>query len=414
MSLSKQEVEVLKKLASQYMEIASLTVHKEKRDLWKALNRGKMKRPMVCIDQLPYNELNANGDFSYQISDPYWRNVEHNLRNTIFTWNNFPVDMVVEPYITIPKVISNSGYGIRTEIHTLRLDEDTTAASVHYDNVLKDFEDIEKIKDMEITLDETATNLHFEEAKEIFKGIAPIIQGHGIGFSLSGWDRLNEFMGLQNLLIDLYDRPDFMHACIDRVTDATIAGIVGANKLQVHDDIVNLCHCSHIYTDELLPDFGQGKGPLSQNSWAFGLAQPFTAVSPQFFNEFEMPYISRMAKHFGMIYYGCCDRMDDRLEFAKKIPNVKKLSCSPWSDRKNFAENIGPDIVMSNKPTPAFLAGDSVDWDEVMKDLQLTADLAKSNGANLEFILKDISTVNSRPERINQWAELAMRIVEDF
>jgi len=414
MTLSNKEIEVLRVLASRYMEIAGLKVHSEKVALWKAINRGKMQRPMVCIDQLPYNELNNNGDFSCQISDPYWRNVEFTLRNSIYTWNHFAVDMVVEPYITIPKVIHNSGYGIATDTHTLALEEDTTARSVHYDNVLKDFEDIEKIKDMEVTLDVDQTSLRFEEAKEIFKGVAPIVQGHGIGFSLSGWDRLNEYMGLETLLMDMYDRPEFLHACIERVTEATIAGIVAADKLQVHDDIANLCHCSYTYTDELLPDFGAGKGPTSQNSWAFGLAQLFTTVSPDFFNEFEMPYITRMAKHFGMIYYGCCDRMDDRLEFVKKIPNVKKVSCSPWSDRNNFAANIGPDLIMSSKPSPAFIASESVNWDVVKDDLKATIYAAKSNGVNLEFILKDISTVHHQPERITKWAEIAMQLVENY
>ena len=373
-----------------------------------------MQRPMVCIDQLPYNELNANGDFSYQVSDPYWRTVEHALRNTIYTWRNFAVDMVVEPYITIPKVVHNSGYGIEKDTTTLALDVHTTAASVHYDNVLKDYEDIEKIKDMEITQNESETALRFAEAKDIFKDIAPIVLGHGVGFSLSGWDRLNEYMGMENLLIDMYDRPEFLHACINRVTESTIAGIVSANKLQVHDDIVNLCHCSYIYTDELLPDFGAGKGPTSQNSWAYGLAQLFTSVSPEFFNEFEMPYITRMAEHFGMIYYGCCDRMDDRLEFVKKIPNVKKVSCSPWSDRNNFAANIGPNLIMSNKPSPAFIACESVNWDVVRDDLKATLDVAKANGVNLEFILKDISTVHKQPERITKWAEIAMNLVENY
>lgn len=73
-----------------------------------------------------------------------------------------------------------------------------------------------------------------------------------------------------------------------------------------------------------------------------------------------------------MIYYGCCDRLDDRLDIVKKIPNVQKVSCSPWSDRKRFAENIGNTLVMSNKPTPAYIAAESVDWEEVKKDLRWT------------------------------------------
>lgn len=43
MQLNPQEKQILRDLASRYMEIASLPVQAEKRDLWKALNRSKME-----------------------------------------------------------------------------------------------------------------------------------------------------------------------------------------------------------------------------------------------------------------------------------------------------------------------------------------------------------------------------------
>jgi hypothetical protein len=218
-------------------------------------------------------------------------------------------------------------------------------------------------------------------------------------------------MGIENALIDFIDRPGFLHACMDRIVQSTIAGIEQANALVIHDDISNRCHCSYVYTDEMLPGCGKGKGPLSENSWAFGLAQLLTSVSPQVMEEFELPYITRMAEYFGMIYYGCCDRLDDRLDVVKRIPHVRKVSCSPWSDRKQFAERIGTELVMSNKPAPAFLAERSVNWDAVRDDLQLTVDLARANNVNLEIILKDISTVGNQPERLTRWADIAMKVV---
>lgn len=141
------------------------------------------------------------------------------------------------------------------------------------------------------------------------------------------------------------------------------------------------------------------------------MAQLFSSVSPAFTEEFEIPYIIRMAEPFGMIYYGCCDRLDDRMDLVKKIPHVRKISCSPWSDRKAFAEKIGPEIIMSNKPSPAFLATDSLDEDAVRKDLRRTVALARENKVNLELILKDISTVRHHPERLTRWAEIAMEEV---
>ncbi len=412
MQVSVQEKEVLRSLGAQYMDIATLAVHKEKMLLWKALNRRKMQRPMVVMDQLPWNELNVNDVLTCVTQDPFLREVESSLRKTIYMWQHFPVDMVIEPFITVPQAIHCTDYGLHPNVDKLSLAEGDTAPSQHFTRVLKEFEDIERIKDLKVTVDIAKNQERMQVAHDIFDGVAPLVQSHGLQFHLGIWDYLSQVMPVEDCYLELMDRPEFMHACMDRLTEATIAGIKQANELSVHNEISNTCHCSYVYTDELLPEFGQGKGPVSKNSWAFGLAQLFTAVSPKVTEEFELPYITKMAEYFGMIYYGCCDRLDDRLEIVKRIPNVRKVSCSPWSDRKRFAENIGSKLILSNKPTPAFIAMASVDWDEVKRDLQLTVDLAKANQVNLELILKDISTVRHEPERLSRWAEIAMEVVE--
>lgn len=414
MPLLENEKQVLKALAAEYMKLAGLPVHREKLDLWKALNRNKMQRPMVCIDQLPWNELNYDDSLTVVIDDPYWKQIELDLRKKIFAFKHFPVDMVLEPYIKIPKVITSSGYGISAQVERISLSEGTTAASQHYENILKDLDDIKNIDDMDFSLDPEMSEQHFYEASRILGDTIPLKQGHGVTFHLGVWDFLTTLMSVENAYFDLIDRPEFIHACMDRITEATIAGIKKANELNIHNDISNTCHCSYIYTDELLPDFGAGRGPVSNNCWAFGMAQLFTSVSPDITQEFELPYISRMAKYFGMIYYGCCDRLDDRLDVVKKIPNLKKLSCSPWSDREKFAKHIGSGYIMSFKPTPVFIAGDMADWDQVKKDLEYTVRTAKENDVNLEIILKDISTVNRRPDRLTKWADIAMSIVNDY
>jgi hypothetical protein len=414
MSLSKKDKQILRDLGSKYMSIATLPIQKEKIELWKSINRGQMQRPMVCIDQLPLNELTVDKDLVCLIDDPFWRGIEWDLRFKIYKWNHFPVDMVIEPFVTIYKCIHNSGYGLSANIEELALTEGTTAASQQYTTVLKDYDDIEKIKNIKFTVDYEQSEIWMQEAKDIFDGIAPIIQSHGTSFQLGVWDFLTQLMGIENAYIEIIDRPEFVHACMKRLADATIAGIEQANELKIHNNISNICHCSYTYTDELLPDCGKGKGPISKNSWACGQAQLFTSVSPKVTEEFELPYITRMAEYFGMIYYGCCDRLDDRLDIVKKIPNLKKLSCSPWSDRKRFAEQIGNKLIKSNKPTPAFIAGKNVDWDEVSSDLKYTVDLAKSNNVNLEIILKDISTVNFEPERLTKWAKIAMGVVQNY
>ena len=419
MNLRQEEVSALRVLAHEYMEIASLPAQREKMELWKAFNRHDNTRPMVLIDQLPWHELNAEGELDCVCEDPFLRRLELELRQSIYKWKHFPVDMVVEPILTIPYSAQNSGCGIATAEDTLALDSANDVVSHVYNNQLEEEEDLEKIKDMEITLNRQESEEWMEAAKYIFDGIAPVRQAgyHGMsrwGTYLGIWDTLSTLMGVENIYFDLLDRPEFIHKIMEKMTHSFMAGIQQANELGLVDTSANLCHCSVTYNDELLPDFGAGIGADSKHGWAFGLAQLFTSVSPDVTAEFEVPYISKLADQFGMIYYGCCDRLDDRLDIVQKIPNVKKMSCSPWSNREIFAEKLRKDIVMSNKPTPAYLAGDGFACDEVAADLRRTCNAAKANGLNLEMILKDISTVRYQPGRLTEWADCAMRVVESY
>ena len=411
MNLTQNEKDTLRSLAEKYMTYALDKTNNEKPQLWLALNRGKMIRPMVMIDQIPWNELNTDGSLTNTVSDGVWREVETQLRQKIYQWEHFPVDLVLNPYIDIPLAVKNSGYGLMPDTELHDSDPANSVKSMHFTTLINSMDDIDKISDMHIIHNEELSRQWLDEAHELFDGIAPVLQGSNLSFHLGIWDYITQLMGVEQIYFDIVDRPELLHALMNRLTESTLNGIREANELHVHADNLNVCHCSHVFTDELLPGCGKGKGPESKNCWAFGLAQLFTSVKPAVTEEFELPYISRMAEQFGAIYYGCCDRLDDRLDIVKQIPNVRKVSCSPWSKRDKFAENIGTELVMSNKPNPAYLAAQPFDIDVIEKDLKATIDGAKANSVNLEIILKDISTVMYEPDRLDKWAQSAMCLV---
>ena len=412
MELRQNEVTALRNLAHQYMQIATLPVQREKMNLWKALNRGDVTRPMVVIDQLPWHELNIDGSLTCEVMHPMFRALELSMRKTIYKWKHFPVDMVVEPYLTIPFSATNSGYGLKVEESTRGTDDENDVVSHDYENQFIEEADIAKIKDIVITKNEAESQLWFEQAKQVFHGIAPVVQSGGASLRLQMWDSIAEYMGVTDVYYDLIDRPEFIHAILERMTCSLLRGIEQINALGLANTNANTQHCSYIYTDALLPDFGAGKAPHTSHCWGSAMAQLFSSASPATTEEFEVPYISRIAAQYGMFYYGCCERLDDRLEIVQRIPNVKKISCSPWNDRENFACTLRKDIILSNKPSPAYLAGESMDCDVIAADLRKTCCLAKQNGLGVELILKDISTVRKQPQRLTEWAELAMKIVQ--
>ena len=156
----------------------------------------------------------------------------------------------------------------------------------------------------------------------------------------------------------------------------------------------------------------EGAIAVSGNAWAFGLAQLFTSVSPAITDEFEVAYMKRIFPYYGAIYYGCCDRLDDRLDIIAKLPKIRKISCSPWSIPEPFAEKMPDYCAMSVKPNPAFLAGESLDEASIRKEIRRAIAAAKNYNRSVEFILKDITTVRNNPQRLWRWQEIAMEEVQ--
>ena len=403
--LNTNEAAVLRELAKQYADIASLPVQAEKRNLWLKLNSLNMERPMLLIDQIPWNEMDVDGFLNCQVQDPYWRSVEWEMRTTIYKWRHMPADMVVNPYLCLPRPIRNTGWGlsIKTTEHII-LEANATASSSVFDNQIQDMDDLEKISMPRITLDTQREEEIIRQARELFDDVIEF-RMTGQCMHLGIWDTISQWMGVTNCYIELMDQPEMIHALMEKLTQGLISMIHQLNELEAFDIHSNLCHCSQTFLHDMPKKDDRG---LSGNAWAFGLAQLFTAVSPAITDEFEVAYMKRVFPYFGAIYYGCCDRLDDRMHVIEKLPKIRKLSCSPWSVRENFADSMPSYCVMSNKPNPAFLASGKLDEQLVRDDIRRTIAAAKAHNRSLELILKDISTVSHNPACLWRWQEIAM------
>ncbi len=403
--LDSRKISVLRELAQKYMSYATLPVQKEKREMWYSLNRLNMQKPMVLIDQIPWNELSRTDDFLTCVikDDPYWNWVEFSLRSNIYKFEHMPVDRVFPPYILLPRPINNTGYGLPETKTVLGKDPDGVF-SQSFEDGLKTDEDLERLHAPVITCDKAAEREIKETAEMIFEGIAPL-KFQGLCMHLGLWDFISESKGVTACYYDLVDRPEFMHAIMEKLTVYTLEAIDQLNAINGFDASSTICHCSHTFCDDLQND---SEYATADKAWAFGLAQLFSSVSPEITEEFEVPYMQRIFKRFGAVYYGCCDRLDDRLDIIDKMPNIRKISCSPWSDRENFVANLPSKYIMSNKPNPAVLAGIGFDEQAAREDIRRTINAAKAHNVQLEIILKDISTVKEDPSRLWRWAEIAM------
>jgi hypothetical protein len=402
--------EILRALASRAGEIAALPVQEEKRRLWRKLNGLKPERPMVTIDQVCWSEVNIDGKLDLHCEDEECRAYEQTLRRMLLQWEHFPVDMVVEPFIKVYKAVSNSAFGMSAKEHTLAAFETKDVVSHKYENQFNSVEDVtNKIKMPVISHDAAETKRRMDFASWLFDGIMPLRE-EGYDPFVSIWDPIAMWMSVEGALYGLVDNPEMMHAMAKRMADGYMIMLDQLEGQGVLCHSQALIHCTGAFTDDLpAPGFNPAK-PRTCDIWMFGLAQMFVTVSPEMFEEYEINYMLPIFKRFGLVYYGCCDPLDGKMKQVRKIPNLRKISMSPWVNKERGAEQIGKDYVFSNKPNPAFIAGVSFDEELVRKDLQATKEICRRYGCPLEFIFKDISTVYRDPARLKKWADIAMEV----
>jgi len=407
---NKKDKEILRGLAAHVAEIAALPVQAEKRVLWRKLNARTPARPMVMIDQVCWNEMNINDELTLHCTGHECRDYEWWLRSTLFQWRHFRVDMVVEPFMRVGKAVRNTGFGIGVKEDIAVTDPSSGVVGHKYANQFETEDDLARIQMPQISHDEAETERRMAVAHDLFDGLLEV-RPWGVDPYLSLWDPISTWMSVEDALYALVDRPDYMHRLVGRVTDGYL------HMLDQLEDQGLLCgpqsiiHCTGAYTDDLpAPGYTPAK-PRTKDLWMFGLAQMFSTVSPAMFKEFEVDYASRICARFGLVYYGCCDPLDLKMKEVRMLPNVRKVSMSPWANEERGAEAIGGDFVYSRKPNPAHVAMEGFDPELVRKDLTATRKVCEKHGCPLEMILKDISTVRYKPQRLFDWARIAMEVV---
>ena len=410
MAISQKDLTIVRELGQQVAEIAALPQQQKTIDLWKALNGLNPVRGMVMIDQICWHEMDVDDELVLQCEDGFCRGLEGQFRRTLYCWKHMRADMVVEPFVTLSKAIRGGGFGVPVIQETAVTDPRNGVVGHRYIDQMKTEEDVLKIQMTVISHDEEATARTEAQAQEIFDGILGVrMQGSMPGFA--PWDSIVQWRGTDAMIIDMLDRPEFMHKIIDRATESQLSMLDQLEEQGLFGYGQNRIHCTGAFTDELpSPDF-DAEHPTGMDLWTSGMAQIFSTVSPAMHDEFEIQYAAKWYDRFGLGYYGCCEPLDQKIDIIRKLPRVRKISMSPWVDEEHGAEQIGGDFVYSRKPNPAFLAWD--DWrpEVVEEDLRETLEVCNRYGTPVEFILKDISTVRYEPQRLWEWVDIAMKVV---
>lgn len=398
---------VLRELGKRTAEIAALPVQREKKVLWTANNDLHPVRPMVYIDQLPWHELNHAEEMRCECADPFLRGIEQRLREQLYRWKHFPCDMVVENRLDLPREVRGMDYGIHIVEEILRTDTENDIVSHKYEDQLQDETALERLQNDRIETDPALDARRLALCGEIFDGILPV-RLSGVQIHAGLWDRIAQMKPADNILWDIVDRPEFVERIVKKFVALTNSTIDQCEALGLLDTELQYIHCTGAYTDDL-PKDGMADGRAkAHNVWAFGMAQILSTVSPEMHEEFEIDLVRPVYERFGLMYYGCCEPLDRKIDIVRKIRNVRKISVSPWADCDRSADHIGRDYVFSCKSNPAFVCAGSFAEESIRRQLDLAWNACRRNQTPLEIILKDVSTLREHLDYVDRWEKIAM------
>lgn len=414
--LSDGDKDILRRLAGELAEIAALPAHAEKAALWRDLNDLQSRRPMVWINEIPWHEMNVDDELTLRTEHPWAREQERELRRTLCQWRHFPGDMIVSDFLACPLAIHSTDFGIIEDVDILKTDEASDVVSRHFNIQISDFADLEKIRMPTITHNEAATAVRYQAMCDTYDGLMPIRKQGQTHIWFAPWDYLIRWWGVQEAMIDLIERPALVHAAVDRMVDAWMAELdqfVEMNLLSLDCDNTRIGSGGYGHTRDLPGPACDPDRIQPINMWGCSNAQIFSEVSPDMQWEFAIQHDLRWLERWALTYYGCCEPLDRKMDILHRIPNLRKVSVSPWCDTERVVAEVGADYVISRKPNPAILAEDAWHPERARQELRCFMDKTQRK-CHVELIMKDISTVRYQPRRLWEWARIAMEVAQKY
>ena len=411
--MKQHDIDILRALAAEKAEIAALPVQAENIRRWTDTNDLKLVPAPVYINELPVNELNFDGSLTLRCEDEFARSIESGLRYELYCWKNLPGNMVVSPYIECPLTVHDTGYGLWEDVDIVRTDETSDIVSRNFHIQIKDEKDIEKIKDPIITLDAEKSARDLDEMKRVFDGILPVFQTGAKGYWFTPWDNLIRLTGVTETMYDLYDRPEYVEALVERFVKSSMVRMRRYEELGVwasNNNNTRVGSGGYGYTSALPAADALHTGAHASALWGCGNAQIFSEVSPQMHWDFSLKYEMEWLSCFGMNYYGCCEQLHHKIGILSNIPNLRKISMSPWADLSVAAPLCKDKYVLSIKVNPAIFAA----WDPDQARNEILRLLKQADGCSCELIMKDVSTVRYKPQNLFAWAKIAVETIQDF
>lgn len=410
------DIGAVRALAEQKCRLAADPVNLERRDAWYSHDAGPGGRPMVLAEVggirdhcHPLDSLEA------ACQHPWTRAVERGLRAEIWQFEQLRDDHVIEPWDNVGWQVQVSGYGVEVVQH--QPDFDGTLGARSWDPPIGDLDrDLDQLCPRTYTVDRAATLDEVARREALFGAALPVRLRGGFWWTMGMTWTAIELIGLEGLMMAMYDHPEGLHRLMAFLRDDHLAyarWLQDEGLLSLNNENDYIGSGSMGYTRDLPAPPGEtGNGHVRcADQWVLLESQETVGVGPDLFGEFIFPYQLAIAEQFGKCYYGCCEPVHSRLEVLAQLPNLSRVSVSPWADEEVMARACGTEIAFSRKPNPTLISTGVFDEAAILADLRHTLDVAR--GCRVEFAMKDVHTLNDEPARLARWVELARRAIDE-
>lgn len=415
LKLNRHDIDILQRLAERKAEIAQDPVNLERKKLWYQHDRGTSERPLVLAEVGGVRDrILPLPDSILECEDSWARRIESELRFEIYQFDVLKDDHVIEPYINTNWEVAVSDCGVRAVQHTS--ENEVTMGAYRWDPPLRNLDkDLDKLRLRTYSVDREATYSKKERLEKVFGSILPVrIRGAFWWTMGMTWSAIN-LIGLEKLMLCMFDNPEGLHRLMTFLRDehfAYAAWLEKENLLSLNNENDYIGSGSMGYTRDLPgSDWNNGNPVRMKDQWVLLESQETVGVGPKQFGELIFPYELSLARKFGKCYYGCCEPVHNRWHILRQIPNLARVSISPWTDEEFMAAALGRNYVYSRKPNPTLISTANFNEAAIRTDIRNTLTVAKE--CRLEIIMKDVHTLNNEPMRLPRWVEIAREVIDE-
>ena len=406
-TVSNKDREILRELASRKLALANCKRNDEILSMWRSQANGIKDTPTV---RLLFS--NFRGEVVYsrlRCEDKDARDLEARLLSSMVGRELFDDDTPISDRLEVNMFMGAKPFG--TDPKNVRA---KNSIGFHIEPVTDDIEeDFDLFCGGSFYADRAGTEAYCAWADEIIGDILPT---KITMTSLPGpmTNPLVKLIGMETYYISMYDCPETLHKIMEMATNVHLSYYDHLEKnglLLPTNNFSMIGQESFAFTSEL-----PSEGPITSTNqmWGFLEAQETTAVSPATYGEFVHPYLDRLVSRYGLLSYGCCERVDTLWEnYLSKWKNLRKLSVSPFNDERKVGEQLrGTNVVYYSKPRAEYVTNRGpLDEDALRRYFKEVAECA--SGCLFEVAQREVGTIFGDFERGRRYVEIAKETIAE-